>query len=135
MPKSPISKASTITKKGMKLNKFYTSSFKTESKQNRGNNELKLNLAQAKSVGEHRPSHTPINLLNHIRILIKAANILRFRTKFRDLRFINEKQIGLINDESNFQGKLQKNYFLKRFTEKNVRIINISKKFETSLYM
>lgn len=66
------------------------------------------------------PSHAPINLLNQIRILIKAANIFRFRTKFRNMKFLKEDQAKLFFDQAYFPEPSQKQYFLKRFTEKNV---------------
>ena len=60
------------------------------------------------------------NLLNLIKILMKAANLFRFRTKFRGVRFINERQIGLIDDICYFPQKNQKKIYLKQYTEKNV---------------
>ena len=63
-----------------------------------------------------------VNLLNLLRILMKAVNRFRFRTKYRGVRFINERQIELINDVSNFREKMQRGAYLKRYTEKNVKI-------------
>lgn len=67
-----------------------------------------------------RTSSAPLNLLNQIRVLIRAAKMLRFRTKFRNLKYVNVEQIKLIDDISYFPEKPQKLKYIKRFTEKNV---------------
>lgn len=130
---SPSKQASTPDpKKEFRLNRIFSSSFKkSDSKKSKNSslvsNEIKLKNF-AKSFGERGErsklqeiASAPVNLLNQIRILIKAANLFRFRTKFRSLRYINEMQMGLLDDETNFQGKMRKDYYLKRFTEKSVR--------------
>lgn len=67
-----------------------------------------------------RTSSAPLNLLNQIRVLLRAAKMLRFRTKFRNLKYVNVEQIKLIDDISYFPEKPQKIKYIKRFTEKNV---------------
>ena len=65
-----------------------------------------------------------LNSLRKIIVLIRCAKVLRFRTKFRDLRFVNKKQVDMISDVTHFPEKKQHNIlFYQRFTEKNVRKI------------
>ena len=59
---------------------------------------------------------------NLIRVLLKAMNLFRFRTKFRTLRFLNKRQIELIDDISHLSEKPFKGIFLKQYTQKNVNI-------------
>ena len=108
---SPFAKLSkgVSSKKDFKLNRLFTKikeNQKSFAKKDSGPTSL-INFA-------------PINLLNRIRVLLKVANVFRFRTQFRSIKFINEAQLGLIDDASHFPGKQQKEFFLKRFTEKNV---------------
>lgn len=62
-----------------------------------------------------------INFLNHIRLIVKAVNVLRFRSSRRNLKGLKENQIEWIGDETFFPQKKQKIYFLKRYTETNVK--------------
>ena len=122
-PRSRQLSKKSVSKKEVKLSRIYTKSFHTSSQVTPiVDNELKLkNFAKVKSFVDQKSKRSaPINLLNHIKVLIRAANILRFRTKFRGLSFINEEQVGLIDDQCYFPGRMQRDYFLKRFTEKNV---------------
>ena len=69
-----------------------------------------------------------INFIRQISLLIKIANLMKFRTKFRTLNNISKEKIELLNDISYFPEKKEKYHFLKRFTQKNV------KNFEFFLY-
>ena len=63
----------------------------------------------------------PINLLHHILFIIKAAKILRFRSRFRPFKFLTDSQMEYINDKTFFPEMKEKMQgFLRRFTEKNV---------------
>ena len=107
-----------ITKKAsFKLNRLMDSSNNSDILENFKKFEEKQIATNQKNQDEINGT---INLLNQIRILIKAANFFNFRTKFRGMKFINDKQTELIGDISNFIEKTQKERFLKRFTEKNV---------------
>ena len=61
-----------------------------------------------------------LNSLRKIIILIRCAKMFLFRTKFRDLRFVNKKQIEMIHDETHFPEKKHNILFYQRFTEKKV---------------
>ena len=68
----------------------------------------------------HPEKMKPINFLNHIRLIVKAVNVLRFRSSRRGLKGLKENQIEWIGDDTFFPQKKQKIYFLKRYTETNV---------------
>ena len=124
--------------KGFKLNKFFHSdegakSRKTSIFQARiSNNSTKM---QRLNQFVKRSFSAPLNLLNQIRILIKAAKVFRFHTKFRSLKYITDRQLGMINDLSYFPEKKQKEFFLKRFTEKNVIILIKQKTTIISIFL
>ena len=72
----------------------------------------------------------PINILFRLTCILKAINLLRMRTFYRPLKYINDDQIELINDTScHFFSKKEKDLFLKQYTEKNVNFLNKICKF------
>lgn len=102
---------------------------KKDQKQNLKINIVPSFLKESKNITFTPPlkSHpTIINMLNRIRVLIKAANLFRFRTHFRTLKFINETQLSLIDDRTYFPEKKPREFYLKRFTEKNVNFFFFS---------
>ena len=87
----------------------------------------KLSNLNAKNLPEKIPTENPhpekmktIHFLNRIRLIVKAVNVLRFRSSRRNLKGVKENQIEWIGDETFFQQKKPKLYFLKRYTETNV---------------
>ena len=122
-PKLEKSEKQTMKKSTFKLNRVSNSSLEGSSKQEPLNvDEI---IEKEDKVGF---SFGPVNLLNLIKLLMKAVNMFRFRTKFRGVRFINERQIGMIEDVSYFPGKTQKEIYLKRYTEKKVKSCLLCKK-------
>ncbi len=93
--------------------KFSKSPSKPKTKKNKKKLEIKTSEKE-KKFGK------TINFIKQIRLLIKIANLMKFRTKFRTLNNISKEKIGLLNDISYFPEKNEKHHFLKRFTEKNV---------------
>ena len=87
----------------------------------------KISNLNAKNLPAKIPTENPhpekmktINFLNRIRLIVKAVNVLRFRSSRRNLKGVKENQIEWIGDETFFQQKKPKLYFLKRYTETNV---------------
>lgn len=114
-PMSKFAKSSSISKTENKVKRLYTCTPQIVRKP-----LFEDNLCGKSGDSLEKKHNSTINMLNQIRVLIKAANILRFRTKFRNLKYINENQAALLFDKSYFPEKQQKIYFLRRFTEKNV---------------
>ena len=62
----------------------------------------------------------PANLLAVLYSLIRIVNTLKFRTKFRNLKNIDDEQVKFVCDCSYFPEKKQKDLSLKRYFEKKV---------------
>ena len=84
---------------------------------------LKENDLKISRIIEESPIAKPVNLLSHFLYILKAANVFIFRSRFRTMKFLKKDQVDFIHDVAYFPEKKQKNWFLKRFTEKNVNLI------------
>ena len=84
----------------------------------------RISLFPAKPFEPHekrKQSEPVINILFRFTSILKAINLLRMRTFYRPIKYVNEQQIELIKDTSCFISRQQENdMFVKRFLEKNV---------------
>ena len=65
---------------------------------------------------------TAINILYRLTSILKVINLLRMRTFYRPMKYINDNQIEMINDQTCFSRKKQeKDVFFRQYTEKNVK--------------
>ena len=62
-----------------------------------------------------------ISLLHIIKTLKKAANLLKSKAGISPVQILNDKEIAFMNDLSYFPDISSRRFFLKRYTEKNVR--------------
>ena len=99
---------------------IYPKSPKSSKKNLMEDKEHQKSLREKSETTDIVPNLKPINLLNHIRLIIKAARKLRFRSSCRDFKGLKENQLEFINDEVFFPEKNQRNYSLKRYSEANV---------------
>ena len=67
-----------------------------------------------------RNSSNAINILQRYKLINRAINNLKNRTSFRTPKNLDSKQLGYINDPSNFQKKISHSFNMSRFLDSNL---------------